>query len=68
MSVFNLVSFIINGNSNIQSGVPTILISLFFFSGVQLLFLGIATEYIQAIYKQIRPIPKSFIVSKINFN
>jgi len=67
MSLFNLVSFILNGNTNTQSGVPTLLISLFFFSGVQLLFLGIATEYIQAIYKQIRPIPKSFIVSKINF-
>lgn len=67
MSFFNLFNFFIGGKDNTQSGIPTLLISVFFFSGIQLLFLGIATEYIQSIYRQVRPIPKSFITAKINF-
>jgi len=68
MSIFNLASFIFNGTFDIQSGVPTLLIAVFFLSGIQLLFLGLATEYIQALYKQVRPSPKSFITDKINFD
>jgi glycosyltransferase involved in cell wall biosynthesis len=66
MAIINLLIFATKHNSSVQSGVPTLLISVFFFSGIQLLFLGIATEYIQAIYRQVRPIPLSFPVDKIN--
>ncbi len=68
MSIFNLASFILNGTFGTQSGVPTLLIAVFFLSGIQLLFLGLATEYIQALYKQVRPSPKSFITDKVNFD
>lgn len=68
MSIFNLASFIFNGTFYTQSGIPTLLIAVFFLSGIQLLFLGLATEYIQALYKQVRPSPKSFITDKINFD
>jgi hypothetical protein len=68
MGIFNLVNFLMSHSSNVQKGVPTLLITLFFLSGVQLLLLGIVSEYIQAIYRQIRPIPKSFIIDKINFH
>lgn len=67
MSFFNLFNFFIGGKNQTQSGIPTLLISVFFFNGIQLLFLGIATEYIQSIYRQVRPAPKSFITAKINF-
>ena len=67
MAFFNFTTFLFNGTLGTQSGIPTLLISMFFFNGVQLLFLGLATEYIQAIYKQVRPIPKAFVTDKINF-
>lgn len=68
MSVFNLINFAFSDSNGTQNGIPTLLISIFFFSGIQLLFLGFVMEYIQAIYKQIRPTPKSFVLSKVNFD
>jgi len=67
MGLFNLMSFLFVGESEVQRGIPTILITIFFLSGVQLLLLGMVSEYIQAIYRQIRPIPRSFILERINF-
>ena len=37
-----------------EPGIPTIIISIFFFSGVQLFFLGIIGEYIAATHAQVR--------------
>ena len=33
-------------------GISTLIVAIFFFSGVQLLFLGIIGEYIAAIHRQ----------------
>jgi ABC-type amino acid transport system permease subunit len=48
-------------------GVPTIIAALFFFGGVQLLFLGLIGEYILAIFNQVRRKPLVIERERINF-
>jgi polyisoprenyl-phosphate glycosyltransferase len=68
MGIYNLINFLFDADRTVQRGVPTILITMFFLSGIQLLLLGMVSEYIQAIYRQIRPSPRAFVLDKINFN
>lgn len=49
-------------------GIPTLIVSIFFFSGVQLLFLGIIGEYISAIHQQVRKKPLVIERKTINFD
>ena len=49
-------------------GIPTLIVSIFFFSGVQLLFLGIIGEYISAIHQQVRKKPLVIEKKTINFD
>lgn len=49
-------------------GVPTVIVALFFFSGVQLLFAGFLGEYILAIYNQVRRKPLVVEKERINFD
>lgn len=49
-------------------GIPTLITALFFFSGVQLLFLGLIGEYIIAIYAQVRNKPLVIERERINFD
>ena len=67
MAFYNVIGFFINQNDNIGSGIPTILISIFFFNSIQLLFLGVMAEYVQAIYRQVRQSPPVFSLDKVNF-
>jgi polyisoprenyl-phosphate glycosyltransferase len=48
-------------------GIPTLITALFFFSGVQLLFLGVLGEYISAIHFQVRKRPLVVERERINF-
>ena len=48
-------------------GVPTIVIALFFFSGVQLIFMGFLGEYVVSIFNQVRKRPLVIERSRINF-
>jgi glycosyltransferase involved in cell wall biosynthesis len=48
-------------------GIATVIILLFFFSGIQLFFLGVMGEYIGAIHSQVRKKPFVVIREKINF-
>lgn len=48
-------------------GMPTLIVGLFFFSGVQLLFMGIMGEYIAAIHSQVRRGPILNDALRINF-
>jgi glycosyltransferase involved in cell wall biosynthesis len=54
-------------NSNIQPGIPTIIVSVLFFSGFQLLFLGVIGEYVLSIHGQVRKSPAMFEVKRVNF-
>lgn len=55
------------GHIKALPGVPTIIAALFFFSGVQLFFLGILGEYILAIFNQVRRKPLVIERERINF-
>ncbi len=55
------------GGVKVTSGIPTIIVALFFFSGVQLFFLGVLGEYIFAIFNQVRRKPLVVERERINF-
>lgn len=48
-------------------GIPTLIVALFFFSGVQLFFIGLLGEYIGAIHFQVRKRPLVIERERINF-
>jgi len=50
-----------------EAGIPTIILAVFFFGGIQLLFLGIIGEYILAVFNQVRRKPIVFERERINF-
>ena len=50
-----------------EAGIPTVIVAVFFFGGVQLLFLGVIGEYIIAIFNQVRRRPIVFERERINF-
>ena len=49
-------------------GVPTLIVALFFFSGVQLLFIGVLGEYVSSIHSQVRRGPIVIESERINFD
>ena len=60
--------FIFSGRMD-TPGISTLIVAIFFFSGIQLLFLGIVGEYIAAIHKQVRKPKKNVLVKElININ
>jgi polyisoprenyl-phosphate glycosyltransferase len=65
VSIFFLTLF---GFVHSQAGIPTLVIALFFFGGVQLFFLGVLGEYIYAIYNQVRRKPLVIERERINFD
>ena len=68
--LYAFVQFIINiiwYRQFSQPGIPTLIVAIFFFSGVQLLFIGILGEYISAIHSQVRKKPLVIESERINF-
>ena len=54
--------------TNLDKGMPTLLVSILIFSGVQLLVLGFMGEYISSIHKQIKKDISVNEKEKINFD
>jgi polyisoprenyl-phosphate glycosyltransferase len=48
-------------------GIPTLIVALFFFGGVQLFFLGVLGEYVSAIHAQVRRRPLVIEEETLNF-
>jgi polyisoprenyl-phosphate glycosyltransferase len=55
------------GWTKAEAGIPTVILAVFFFGGVQILFLGVIGEYILAIFNQVRRRPMVFERERINF-
>ena len=53
---------------NLTPGLPTTVLAVSFFSGVQLLALGLVGEYIGRIYDETKRRPMFIIDKKINFS
>jgi len=49
-------------------GIPTLIVALFFFGGVQLFFLGVLGEYILAIHTQVRRRPLVIEAERLNID
>jgi polyisoprenyl-phosphate glycosyltransferase len=49
-------------------GIPTLIVAVFFFGGVQLFFLGVLGEYLSAIQGQVRKRPLVIERERINFD
>jgi glycosyltransferase involved in cell wall biosynthesis len=56
-ALFTLVANFLTHGSLTVPGIPTLIVALFFFGGVQLMFLGIIGEYVSAIHFQVRKRP-----------
>ena len=68
--VFGLVSLALNlfyYRQLAPPGVPTLIVAVFFFSGLQLFFFGVLGEYIGAIHFQVRKRPLVIERERINF-
>jgi glycosyltransferase involved in cell wall biosynthesis len=48
-------------------GIPTLIVAMFFFGGIQLFFLGVLGEYVLAIHNQVRGRPLTIEAELINF-
>lgn len=66
-SLYLLIEAIVYGTRIAQPGIMSMLIGLFFFSGIILLFLGLLGEYISAIHSQVRKKPLVIEKETINF-
>ena len=63
----NLVITLIYYRKLAPPGIPTLIIAIFFFSGVQLFFFGVLGEYISAIHSQVRKRPLVVERERVNF-
>jgi glycosyltransferase involved in cell wall biosynthesis len=66
LAVISTLLFVFSDNQT-SAGIPTIIISIFLFSGTQLFFLGILGEYILSIHGQVRKTPPMFELERLNF-
>lgn len=63
--VFYTIATIFFGYS-LGTGIPTLIVALFFFSGIQLFFLGLIGEYVLSIHRQVKLEPAVHTSKEIN--
>jgi glycosyltransferase involved in cell wall biosynthesis len=66
-SIVNLIIGLVFFRTFSEPGIMTLIVAIFFFGGVQLLFMGMIGEYVLAIYSQVREKPIVFERERINF-
>src|SRR5438132_7727415 len=66
-AVFSLFIHLLREGPLAPPGIPTLIVAIFFFSGVQLFFFGILGEYICAVHFQVRKRPLVIEKERINF-
>ena len=64
-SVYLLLTIFSGQDTN--SGIPTIIITMFFLGGIQLFFLGLIGEYVLSIHRQVKPEPNVTFINEVNF-
>jgi len=64
---FGLIMNLIYYQQIAPVGIPTLIVAVFFFSGLQLFFFGVLGEYISAIHFQVRKRPLVIERERINF-
>lgn len=64
---FTVLTMVMLGSTQTQNGIPTVIVAMFFFAGVQLFFLGVIGEYVLAIFNQVRRRPLVIERERVNF-
>jgi glycosyltransferase involved in cell wall biosynthesis len=67
-AIVNLIVGLVLYQRLTEPGIMTLIVAMFFFSGVQLFFIGLVGEYVLAIYGQVREKPVVFERERINFS
>jgi glycosyltransferase involved in cell wall biosynthesis len=62
----NLFIFLFGSVSTVP-GIPTLIVGMFLFGGLQLFFLGLIGEYVMSIHSEVRPSPGMVEIERINF-
>jgi polyisoprenyl-phosphate glycosyltransferase len=65
-AAFTMILHVATHGTLTVPGIPTLIVALFFFGGVQLMFLGIIGEYVSAIHFQVRKRPLVVERERIN--
>jgi len=68
MYAFLILFLVLFGWTGAQDGIPTVIVAVFFFAGVQLFFLGVIGQYVPAIFNQVRRKPLIVERERINFD
>jgi polyisoprenyl-phosphate glycosyltransferase len=67
-AVFSLAYHLLKEGPLAPPGIATLIVAIFFFSGVQLFFFGILGEYISAVHFQVRKRPLVIEKERLNFS
>lgn len=51
------IGFVIFGGASTEAGIPTIIVAVFFFGGLQLFFTGLIGEYVLSVHRQVKRTP-----------
>lgn len=66
-ATLNIVLYFVFGGQLAGKGIMTIIVAIFFFSGVQLFFISLIGEYVASIHSQVRKGPLVVEERRINF-
>jgi len=67
VALLNVVLNLVYYRQLAAPGIPTLIVAVFFFAGVQMFFIGFLGEYIAAIHSQVRKRPMVVERERINF-
>ncbi|HVT89552.1 MAG TPA: glycosyltransferase, partial [Tepidisphaeraceae bacterium] len=68
LAVFYLLDFIFGDRKNYGSGFTTLILTMLFFGGVQLISIGILGEYIGRIYEEIKQRPLYVVAETVGID
>lgn len=64
-AILFLVLFLFD-REQVQLGVPTLVVTIFMYGGLQLFFLGLIGEYVLSVHGQVRRAPRLFEIETVN--
>jgi glycosyltransferase involved in cell wall biosynthesis len=73
LSIGGIVTGLVNvgvflfGSVTASPGIPTLIVGMFLFGGIQLFFIGLIGEYVTSIHSEVSPRPRMVETAKLNF-
>ena len=66
-ALFNVAYYFLGGDTGADKGIMTVIVALFFLSGMQIFFTSLVGEYVASIHSQVRRGPMIMEERRINF-